>query len=63
MPEDIVYEITKTIYENAEKFGSYHAVGKGVTKDNVATLSYPEEMFHPGAVRFYREHGIKIGIE
>jgi len=62
MDEDIVYEITKTIYENVGKFADYHALGKTMTQTSIAEIGV-EEMFHPGAIKFYKEKGIKIGLE
>ncbi len=63
LDDDIVYEVTKTIYENVEKFGDYHAATKAMTKDNLAAIAVSEELFHPGAVRFYKEKGVKIGTK
>ncbi len=62
MDEDIAYEIAKTIYENVEKFARYHALGKTMTKTSIAQ-AVTEDMFHPGAQRFYREKGVKMGAE
>ncbi len=62
MSADIIYELTKTIYENAEKFKEYHRDGRMVTKKTMARIGVPEELFHPGALKFYKEKGIKLGI-
>lgn len=62
MDDNIVYEITKTIYENVGKFENYSALGKTMTKTNIARFA-TEDLFHPGAQRFYREKGIKMGAE
>jgi len=62
MDGDVVYEVTKQIYENVEKFAGYHALGKSMTKTNIAQ-AVSEDMFHPGAQKFYKEKGIKMGAE
>ena len=62
MDEDIVYEITKTIYENVDKFADYHAEGKTMTQTSIAQIG-TEAMFHPGAIKFYKEKGVKVGLE
>lgn len=62
MDEGIVYEITKQIYENVDKFARYHALGKSMTNTNIAQ-AVTEDLFHPGARKFYREKGIKMGAE
>jgi len=60
MPEDVVYEITKIMAENAASFQKYHPLGKIVTPNNMA-LTGEEEKVHLGALKFYKENGIKVG--
>ena len=62
MSEELVYEFTKAIYDNTDKFKEYHGDGKLMTKKTLARVDVPEELFHPGALKFYREKGIKPGI-
>ncbi len=54
--EDTIYQITKTIYKNAEAVQKKHAVGKAINPKVVVTDTGTE--FHPGAIRFYKEIGI-----
>ena len=54
--EDLIYELTKTIYENRDKVTEKHAAGRAINPGNVVRDTGTE--FHPGAVRFYREIGI-----
>jgi TRAP transporter TAXI family solute receptor len=54
--EDLIYLLTKTIYENREKVVERHAAGRAINPKNVVRDTGIE--FHPGAVRFYREIGI-----
>ena len=62
MPEDVVYEITRIVYENVDEFGKYHISGKAISK---ATMSSSESddpgRVHPGALKFYKEKGLKLG--
>ncbi len=62
MSDEIAYEFTKAIYEHAEKFIDYHGDGKLMTKKTMSRVGAPEALFHPGALKFYREKGIKPGI-
>ena len=60
MPEDVVYEITKIMAENSEKFKDYHPLGRSITPENMAKLTN-ENKVHPGALKYYKEKGIPIG--
>jgi len=54
--EDLIYALTKTIYENRDKVTEKHAAGRAINPGNVVRDTGTE--FHPGAVRYYREIGI-----
>ena len=67
MSEDTVYEITRIMYEAAEKgeFVNYHVSGKGITPDFLTTSFWETEEecrknYHPGALKYYDERGIKL---
>ena len=54
--EDIVYAITKEVFENLEEFKSLHPSYKVLTKQNMLQgLSAP---IHKGALRYYKEVGL-----
>lgn len=57
LPEDVVYDLTKTFWENFEELGAAHAVMKTVTKD-MATSDLAGIPLHKGAERYYREAGL-----
>jgi hypothetical protein len=54
--EDLVYTVTRLIYENREDVVKKHAAGKAINPKNVVQFVGTE--FHPGAIRYYREIGI-----
>jgi TRAP-type uncharacterized transport system substrate-binding protein len=60
MPDRVVTEITRIVYENAHKFKEYNPIGAIITKDTLASLSIPEGAYHPAAVKFFKEKGIEI---
>ena len=60
MPDRVVTEITRIVYENAHKFKEYNPIGAIITKDTLASLSIPEGAYHPAAIKFFKEKGIEI---
>ena len=54
--EELVYNVTKTLYENAASVVEKHGAGRAIVAANVVRDSGTE--FHPGAIRFYQEIGI-----
>ena len=57
VPEELVYDITKTIWENREEIGNRHAgAGKAINEKNAARFTGTP--FHKGAQKFYEEIGI-----
>jgi TRAP transporter TAXI family solute receptor len=64
MPEELVYQAVKLVIAHVEEFGKYAGQAKkAMTKDTLAAINVPVSEFHPGAVRAYREAGIKVGEE
>lgn len=56
LPEDVVYAITKGIFENLEALGNAHHKGKSVSLEKALDgISVP---VHPGAVKYYKEVGV-----
>ena len=54
--EELVYQVTRTIWENRETVVEKHPAGRAIQAKVVVRDTGTE--FHPGAVRFYREIGI-----
>ncbi len=54
--EELVFRITKAIYEHREDVVARHPAGRAITASNVVRDTGTE--FHPGAIRYYREIGI-----
>ncbi|MDI6761634.1 MAG: TAXI family TRAP transporter solute-binding subunit [Thermodesulfobacteriota bacterium] len=57
MEEDMVYRITKAMWENIGRIESAHAKGKEVKLEK-ALIGMPIPL-HPGADKFYKEKGLK----
>lgn len=58
LEQDLVYRITKTVLENNEFLKQGHAAAKHTVIENVSKNGFLP--FHPGALRYYKEKGIKI---
>ncbi len=57
LPEDIAYKITKAFWENKKIMEDMHPFGKMLNINDIVKLGAP---LHPGAVKYYKEIGIKI---
>ncbi len=57
MDEQLVYRIVKVLFEHKSELEAGHKVAKQLTLESaVLGAPYP---FHPGAIKFYKEKGIK----
>lgn len=54
--EDVIYELTKTIYENEDYLANLHSSFQNFNADNMAENLILE--LHPGAEKFYQEQGL-----
>ena len=59
--EELIYQVTKTIWEHRAEIAEQHPAGKAINPGNVARDTGVE--YHPGSVRFYQEAGIWPGSE
>ena len=56
VPDQVVYLLTKEVFENFEHFKSQHPAYAGLTKKGMLVgLSAP---LHPGALKYFREAGL-----
>ena len=60
MEDAVALEVTRILYENADKFASWHAQGAGISKESVSTYIIGPERMQPAAKKFYEEQGAKI---
>lgn len=54
--EDLVYRMTKALYENRDQVTEKHPAGKAINPTNVVRGTGTD--FHPGAIRYFEEIGI-----
>jgi TRAP transporter TAXI family solute receptor len=57
VPEDVVYEVVRAVFENFDQFRRLHPAFAHLKKEEMARdgLSAP---LHPGAERYFREAGL-----
>ena len=58
LPDDLVYQLVKAVFENQPRLVKASAVASDTLPQNVVKNTFLP--FHPGAVRYYREIGINI---
>ncbi len=58
LSEDLVYDLTKVFYEQSGEIAAAHAAGKYIKLEKA--LEGITTPLHPGAVKYYKEKGIKI---
>jgi TRAP transporter TAXI family solute receptor len=56
-PDDFVYEVLKKTFENVDMLIAAHKSAQEVKVENVVHSPIP---LHPGAVKYYKEKGIKL---
>ncbi len=57
VPDDVVYAVTKALFSNLDAFKKMHPAFEGLTPEGMLRgLSAP---IHPGAMKYYREAGLK----
>ena len=55
MPEDLVYNMTKTLFEKKDDIAKVHEKGKSIDLQKAINgFSIP---LHPGAEKYYKEKG------
>jgi uncharacterized protein len=58
LPDDLVYQLVKAVFENQPRLLKAHSTASETLPQNSDKNTFLP--FHPGAVRYYREKGIKI---
>jgi TRAP transporter TAXI family solute receptor len=55
LKEEVIYKLTRTLFENQAELATAHAKGKELNlKTATKGVSIP---FHPGAIKYYKEKG------
>jgi len=57
LDEDLVYQLTKTLFDNKEELLAVRSTMESMTYENVEKIAIP---LHPGALKYYKEMGAPI---
>lgn len=59
--EEVIYEITKTMLRHYTSFQDYHKAARQMTPEGFADAPFITEAdVHPGALKAYKEYGIRV---
>jgi TRAP transporter TAXI family solute receptor len=58
LPEELVYNVTKAIFENLSELALVHDQAKSVALDKALDGAIAE--VHPGAAKYYAEKGLQL---
>ena len=59
MKEETVYQMTKAVFENLPDLAAAHAAARSIKLES-ALEGMPVPL-HPGAARYFKEKGLKVG--
>lgn len=61
-PDDVIYEMVKTIAQNMTMFKAYCQPGGEPLLEEMGIMPVTDAGMHPGALKYYKEAKIKIGV-
>lgn len=59
VPDDTVYNVTKTLFDHIDEFHGFHGAAKEWTLNEA--LEPPTIPYHPGAIRYFKEKDVWTG--
>ena len=56
---EVAYELAKILYEHSGELRNVTAVAKATSPEIVPDIPLPDDMIHPGALKYYKEKGLR----
>ncbi|MDP2646681.1 MAG: TAXI family TRAP transporter solute-binding subunit [Desulfobacterales bacterium] len=63
LPSAVVKELLRIFTDHNQEFGKYHPSGRLIKVQELGSINWPAELFHPAAIEFYKERNIPIGLK
>jgi TRAP-type uncharacterized transport system substrate-binding protein len=61
--DKVIYEVLRILDTYSGKLKEFHAEGKWVKRENLGISGcHPLEEYHPGAAKYFKEHGIRMSV-
>ncbi|MBI4185929.1 MAG: TAXI family TRAP transporter solute-binding subunit [Chloroflexi bacterium] len=60
VPEDVILEVLRIIWEYRDEFKAYHAIAEGFNVQGFVDTYAERKSFHPAALKFWEDKGGKI---
>ena len=61
MPDELVTELLTLIWDHVDLFVDYHATGRFMNQEGLAQALSARDEYHPAAIKFFEDKGIKVG--
>jgi TRAP-type uncharacterized transport system substrate-binding protein len=62
VPEEVVYEVLRMFHDFQPDFVEQHQLMKAIIPDQLGVGDFTKEELHPGALKFYRDRSLKVGL-
>jgi TRAP transporter TAXI family solute receptor len=57
VPDDVVYQVVRAVFENFDSFKRLHPAFHNLDKEEMVSAALTAPL-HPGAVKYYKEVGL-----
>jgi uncharacterized protein len=62
LPDEVVYEVLRMFHDYQPDFVAQHHAMKAIVPDLLGVGPFTKEEVHPGALKFYKDRGMKVGL-